>query len=263
MTDDEVAERCHANCIEYARQGVRLSGSAGEIAERGGVLLLAGGSDFPVLANGAFRLDPAVGADEMIDVADAWFAERSRGWSLGTTSWAGADQDLLDAAAARGLLPTTDMPGMVCDERLPDAPVPEGIELRVLTTEEEAAALVEMSDLAYASLGLPVGVIAAMASQPMRMPPHVVSVGAFEGDTLLSGAQVMFSHGIAGVYLVGTAEAARGRGLAELVTRVVTNVGFDGGAPYVTLQASPMGESIYRRMGYRELYRYANFTRFA
>jgi hypothetical protein len=31
----------------------------------------------------------------------------------------------------------------------------------------------------------------------------------------------------------------------------------------VTLQASPMGESIYRRMGYREIYRYVNHTRFA
>ena len=261
-TDDEVAVRCHANCIEAARESARGSRADGEITERDGVLLLATGSDFPVLANAAFRLDPTVAADDVIDVADAWFGERSRGWSLGTTSWAGADDDLLEAAVARGLLPTTDMPGMVCDQRLPDVPAPEGIELRVLTTEEEGAAFVAMSDLAYASLGLPVGVIAAMAPRPTRMPPHAVSVGAFEDDTLLSGAQVLFSHGIAGVYLVGTAEAARGRGLAELVTRAVTNMGFDGGAPYVTLQASPMGESIYRRMGYRELYRYANHTRF-
>ena len=100
---------------------------------------------------------------------------------------------------------------MVCDERLPDAPVPEGIELRVLTTAEEGAAFVAMSDLAYASLGLPAGVI-----------------------------------------------AARGRGLVELVTRAVTNLGFDGGAPFVMLQASPMGAAVYRRMGYRGLCRYAN-----
>ena len=94
-------------------------------------------------------------------------------------------------------------------------------------------------------------------------PAHVVTVGAFDEGALVSGAVVMFSHGVAGVYGVGTAKAARGRGLAELVTRTVTNMGFDGGAPYVTLQATTMGEPIYRRLGYQELYRFANFTRFA
>jgi hypothetical protein len=263
VTDDEVAARCHANCIEYAREAARRSSATGEMTERNGVLLFATASDFPVLANGAFRLDAGVPADDVIGVADAWFAERGRGWSLGTTSWGGADQDLLAAAEARGMLATTDMPGMVCDERLPDVAAPEGIELRVIAAPEDEAAFVAMSDLAYTSLGLPAGVIATMASEPGRTAsPHLVTIGAFEGDTLLSGAQVMFSHGIAGVYCVATAEAARGRGLADLVTRTVTNLGFDGGAACVTLQASPMGESIYRRMGYRELYRYVNHTRF-
>jgi ribosomal protein S18 acetylase RimI-like enzyme len=262
LIDGEVAARCHANCIEYAREGARRSGPAGEIVERDGVLLFASASDFPVFANGTFRLDPAVPAEQVIDRADAWFGERGRGWSLGTTSWGGADQDLAEAAAARGLLAVTDTPGMVCDERLPDAPVPDGVEVRVLTTQEESEAFVAMADQAYTSLGLPAGVISAMSTTPMRLPVHEVTVGAFDGADLLSGAQVFFSHGIAGVYCVGTAEAARGRGLAELVTRTVTNLGFDGGAPYVTLQASPMGEPIYRRMGYRELYRYATHARF-
>ncbi len=227
------------------------------------MLLFCTGSDFPVLANGAFRLDPSASADDVVDLADAWFAERGRGWSLGTTSWAGGDQDLIDAAVARGMVALTDMPGMVCEERLPDARPPEGIEVRVLTSEDDATAFIDMIDVAYTSLGLPEGVLAGMAARPPRArPPQVVTVGAFDGDALVSGAQVLFSHGIAGVYAVGTAESARGRGLAELVTQVVTNLGFDGGAPYVTLQASPMGESIYRRMGYRELYRFVSYTRF-
>lgn len=263
-TDDDVAARCHANCIEYAREGARRSGAAGEIAEQAGVLLFASGSDFPVMANGAFRLDPSVPADEVIDVADAWFAERGRGWSLGTTSWADGDLDLIDAAARRGLVTTTDMAAMVCTDRLPDAIASDGIELRQLVDPRDAAAFVSMSDRAYTSLGLPQGVLTAMSPPPLRTePPHLVTVGAFRGDDLVSGAQVALSHGIAGVYCVGTAETARGQGLAELVTRAVTNIGFDAGAPLVTLQASPMGDPIYRRMGYRELYRYATHTRFA
>lgn len=51
----------------------------GAIVERDGVLLFATGSAFPVLVNGAFRLDSAVEADAVIDLADAWFSERGRG----------------------------------------------------------------------------------------------------------------------------------------------------------------------------------------
>jgi hypothetical protein len=71
----------------------------------------------------------------------------------------------------------------------------------------------------------------------------------------VSCAQILVSHGIAGVYWVGSLEAARGRGIAEAVTRHVTNLGFDLGAADVQLQASPMGEPIYRRMGYEDAYR--------
>lgn len=263
ISPDDLAARCHANCIEYARESVRRTPGTGEIVERDGILLFATASDFPLLANGAFRLDPGVPADVVIDTADAWFGERGRGWSLGVTSWAGGDDDLIAAAQAGGMAPLTDMPGMVCEARLSDVAVPDGIEVREIRTDADASAFVAMIDRAYTSLGLPEGVLASMAPSPGRIPPgHEVTVGAFEGDTLLSGAQVLFSHGIAGVYAVGTTETARGRGLAELVTRTVTNLGFDGGAPVVTLQASSMGEPIYRRMGYRELYRYVNLTRF-
>ena len=260
---DEIAWKCHANCIEYAREMARGSSMAGAIVERDGVLLFATGSTFPVLVNGAFRVDPSVDADRVIDIAEAWFADRQRGWSLGTTSWKGSDQDLIEAAVRRGLHPTSNTPGMVCHSRLDDAPVLGGIEIRRLATEADAAAFVAMNDAAYTSLGMPAGVFSAVQFAPFRSTPHTVTVGAFEKDVLVSGAQVTFSHGIAGIYGVGTALESRGRGLAELVTRVATNIGFDCGAPYITLQATSMGEPVYRKLGYRELYRFANFTRFA
>jgi len=53
---------------------------------------------------------------------------------------------------------------------------------------------------------------------------------------------------------------ARGRGLAELCTRAVGNAGLDLGARIAALQASPMGEPVYRRMGYVEVTRYPFLT---
>jgi predicted GNAT family acetyltransferase len=55
---------------------------------------------------------------------------------------------------------------------------------------------------------------------------------------------------------VGTVEEARGSGLAAALTVEVTNKAFSRGAHTAHLQASPMGESVYLRLGYRELFSY-------
>jgi predicted acetyltransferase len=86
---------------------------------------------------------------------------------------------------------------------------------------------------------------------------------AYRGRHPVSAAQVFLSHGIAGIYWVGTVEAARGEGLAEAVTRAVGNMAFDQGAGLSSLQASRMGEPIYRRMGYVDVYRCEDYVRWS
>ena len=49
---------------------------------------------------------------------------------------------------------------------------------------------------------------------------------------------------------------ARGHGLGDAVTRLVTNEGFARGARLLTLEASPYGRNTYDRMGYQTLYDY-------
>ncbi len=74
-------------------------------------------------------------------------------------------------------------------------------------------------------------------------------------------AMTFESDGVASVQWVGTVSAARGSGLGALVTTAVTNLAFERGASSVTLQASPMGEPIYRSLGYETVYRYSEFVR--
>lgn len=260
-SEEGVAALAHANYVEFGRETARWSGGSGEVLERDGAVLWAAGSDFPVSMNGVVRVDPSASAATVLDLADAWFAERSRGYSL-STAGRFADDDLIADAEARGLLRLMDAPAMVCDARLDDRSAPDGVEVRVASSAADVAAFVAVNDAAYQSLGMPEGVIAAAVTAPERvLAPQVRTAIAWEGDVPLACAQVLLSHGVAGVYYVGTAEAARGRGLAELVTRTVTNLGFDLGAAFVTLQASSMGDPIYRRMGYREIDRYTTHTR--
>ena len=98
-----------------------------------GVVLFATATTFPVLCNGAMRVDGSTSADRVLDLADEWFADRDRGWSLITSDLgADADADLVAAATARGLLAVGASPAMVCEAPLDPASLPDGIEARWL-----------------------------------------------------------------------------------------------------------------------------------
>ncbi|MEO8605666.1 MAG: GNAT family N-acetyltransferase, partial [bacterium] len=129
--------------------------------------------------------------------------------------------------------------------------------MRRVTTPADAADFAAVMDPAYASLGMPGGVAAAQfARLESLVAPHIVALLADLDGAPVAGAMTIVTHGVAGVYWVGTLPAARGRGLAELCTGAVGNAGFDLGAGIAALQASPMGEPVYRRMGYVEVTRY-------
>lgn len=85
---------------------------------------------------------------------------------------------------------------------------------------------------------------------------HPVISNARAGERPAGIAMTIVTHGVAGIYWVGCTEEARGRGLGWAVTAAAVNAGFDLGAEIASLQASPMGESLYRRMGFETIYDY-------
>jgi ribosomal protein S18 acetylase RimI-like enzyme len=263
LDDATIARLGHLNYFEFSRETVRQTGRAGELCESDGVLLCAASVDFPVLMNVVWRLEPSVGAADLVARSDAWFAAKHRGYSLNVRDGWAEDDDLRAAAEAAGLVSVLNAPEMVCRDRLDDHPVPNGSELRWVEDEVTFRDFIAVSDGAYSSIGLPAGLVSDAFTDPAALlEPYVHSVVAYADGQPAAAAQVILSHGISGVYWVGTVESARGRGLGEAVTRAVTNRAFDEGAAVVTLQASPMGEPIYLRMGYESLYRYSTLVRF-
>ena len=113
------------------------------------------------------------------------------------------------------------------------------------------------------------GLLLALVGQvrDLLSTDRVHSVVAMSDDGPLAAAQLVMSEpidgvAVAGVYYVGTLEAARGKGLGELVTGAVTNKGFDLGAGFASLQATDMGAPVYSRMGYELLTTYRGLVRF-
>jgi len=254
----ELIQLCDLNFAEANRELSRRAGGAAH--DEDGLLLYAGNHPLPVLVNAAFRTSSRLDAAGVLARADAFFGARGRGYTV--LCRAHADDDLAAAAQAAGMLTSGNSPAMVLEERLPDAARPSDVVLRRVETEEDAAAFGQVMGVAYGTYGMPASCGPALVGTlAVLHAPHVATFVAAVGGEVAAGAMVIVTHGVAGVYWVGTTPAARGRGLAELCTRAAGNAGFDLGARIAALQASVMGEPIYRRMGYVEVTRYPSFVR--
>jgi hypothetical protein len=256
----------HLNLIELSRESTRW-GTGGALEESEGIVLFATGSWLPVVCNGAFRSDDAAPASEVLARGDAFFGARTRGYTIMVRDDA-ADADLRAACEGAGLVTFGEpAPEMIC--RAPVAMTcPDGIDIRRVTTDAGVADFAAVTGAAYSTYGMPVETAADLLSLPHRVlaAPHLVALVAYDtvgaGDVPVAAAMTLLSHGIAGLYWVGTVEGARRSGLGRAVTAAVTNASFDRGAAVVTLQASVMGAPVYRSMGYEVLYHYEDWVRF-
>jgi ribosomal protein S18 acetylase RimI-like enzyme len=105
---------------------------------------------------------------------------------------------------------------------------------------------------AYQSLAFSAEAVDAIYGRPGRALESQLGVYVvYRGDEPVSTATLLQSAGVGGIYWVGTREAWRGKGYAEACTRAVANAGFEAGARVIALQATRMGEPLYRRLGFR------------
>jgi predicted GNAT family acetyltransferase len=238
----------YLNLIQFHRESPSWS-LGGVVHEETGVLFFATESTFPLMMNGALRTDGNADPDDLVGRADEFFAQRGRGFSLWIRE--GIDEDLARAAGRFGLVELLRQPEMVCAQRLPVQPLPNDVKIRRVTTVDDVQCFAEINASAYAVYGMRPEAIRQAFSSPERMLlPHVVAAIAYVNGKPAAAAVTLASHGIAGIYWVGTIEAYRKRGLAKAIVREVTNAGFDLGARINTLQASVMGEPVYKSMGY-------------
>ena len=243
------------NVIEFTREDARWQ-RPHEIVERDGMLLFTGSSIFPGACNGVRRVDDRVPGTEVVAAAREFFADHGRGFTLWTRTLP-VDDDLADAAERAGIGVFGDSPQMTCRDRVPDRDLPVGVTIDLIRDRADVEHFARIGGDSYAVYGMPADATASHFNGPTALVgPNVhAALARLDGDPV-GAALVLLSHGIAGVYWVAVSEPVRGRGIAFAITQFVTNLAFDLGAANVQLQASTMGEPVYRRMGYEEIYRY-------
>ncbi|HEX6117242.1 MAG TPA: GNAT family N-acetyltransferase, partial [Solirubrobacterales bacterium] len=196
---------------------------------------------------------------ELVERADAWFAERGHDYVV-TVRATGEDTSLEAAAEAAGLVKALDRyPAMGTERRLFAPPSP-GLELRPVADEADALAFWRVCAVAYPAIGFPEDAFDRFPPATLLHEASAAFIGELEGEPVAT-AMTSVLDGVGFVGWVGTTAAARGRGAGAALTVAATNAAFDRGARLASLQASSMGESIYRRLGYRELFNYRLWAR--
>jgi hypothetical protein len=255
----EIGMLGHFNVIQYHRESPLWS-AGGVVQENAGLLCYANASTFPILINGALRTDDSIDPDILIRQADNFFSDRARGFSLWIREE--IDEDLEQAANRSGFVQLIRQPEMVCSEKLPSQPLPDGVEIKRVTNAEDVALFAHITASSFSVYGMPLDVAHQAFSAPEQMlQPHIVALIAYVERRPVSCALTLVRDGVAGLYWVGTIEAYRKRGLATAVVRQITNVGFDLGAHISTLQATVMGEPVYKKLGYETIFYYRIYVR--
>lgn len=188
------------------------------------------------------RTRPGTTAARLRARATELFAGTPFTWHLGATS----TPDVEPALA--GLPFEEQEPGMVADlSRVDDAPPtsPDGVELLPVTTGDELATWVEVLTGGRPDRGL------AEVRRPAALggpAPHVLAVAA---GRAVGCAAVFLTDPAAVVDHVVTASDARNRGIGTLLTRWALTTARQAGHRTAALTASPSGQSIYTRLGFR------------
>jgi GNAT superfamily N-acetyltransferase len=208
------------------------------------------------MLNNVVRTDPALPAARVLERAANFCGARGRSYALMLRA-GDRDRDLYETAAAAGMTELLGPPAMVLREPPAEPAAPDGVELRFVRDVDDVRDFAAVAADAWSTYGLPTEMVNAVFACPAQLlAPHFVCATAYDGARPVAGALIVLSHGIAGVYWVSTREGVRGRGLGAACTIAVARAGFDRGAAFVSLQATPMGEPIYRRLGFEEIFRY-------
>jgi GNAT superfamily N-acetyltransferase len=131
--------------------------------------------------------------------------------------------------------------GTVIDPRAPD-----GVVVEVVETGWRA------TDLPWDGAGIS----AVRERLAGERPRRVWHVGAWRDGSPIGHATLNVTTGrlgVAGIYDMGVAEAERRRGLGRALTLAVLELGRRAGCRVATLNATPEGELLYRKLAFRSV----------
>ncbi|MEU7610974.1 GNAT family N-acetyltransferase [Micromonospora sp. NPDC049204] len=213
---------------------------------------VAGGPDLPTYRsevphatlNGVLRVAGRTPRDALVEA-------RQRLHGVPRVWWVGPDSD---AGTADGLLSL----GAAEMARLPIMTV--AIDAAAEVATPAGLRITETTDLdtfvpAYARVsGIAAGGVAATIEREKAFTGDGTVLrlaGRLDDGQVVGTAVAWLSHGLVTLYFVGTQPEHRRRGIGAALTRAALDLASERGARAAALTSSPIGEPVYRRLGFR------------
>jgi len=170
---------------------------------------------------------------------------------------AGRSPAVEEAARQLGFQQTLRMPGMAVTPDELREPAALGVEvIRVETADGLAQALAVSAE----GFGIPADLAASVYSlEVAALDGLEYYLARVDGRDVATAAGFTVGESVA-IFSVATATDQRGHGYGSAVTAQAVLDGFAAGAEFAALQSSPMGESVYKRLGFREVETYVLYT---
>jgi ribosomal protein S18 acetylase RimI-like enzyme len=250
----ELCELADRNAADAARLFAAHEPGA-VVAERDGTLLIASAAPISTLFHSAARrVDPLADPRKVLAAVAEFGREHDRDMVLWVS--AAADLDLVKAAGAAGVEHRFSLAGMAIRTSPDEAVAGPGIELARVVDAAGAADFARVHGELFEEGGRPFEAAEHFASAGVLLAPDVVGYVAYLDGRPVSCAMTVHTGRVAGLFEVATSTDARKRGLGELVSRAATRAGFELGAEAVVLQATVLGEPVYRRLGFEKITEY-------
>jgi GNAT superfamily N-acetyltransferase len=162
------------------------------------------------------------------------------------------DPAIVSILQARGFH-TNGTPGMTIDlAELPRLERPAGTSIEEV--DDTPDALREAAAIALTTNGLPATAVDPYLEALGRLPDRTMlrTFLAIREGKPVATSTLIAAAGVAGLYNVGTDPGARRTGLGRLVSIAAMAAGREAGYRMGVLQSSPLGEPVYRAIGFEQ-----------
>ena len=244
------------NMQEMYREDARTT-AGGFIVERDGMLLCGSphGSEFTNMLVVVSRGRASV----IRSALDETF--RSAGLPCSVWTRAHTDGALEHELRREGFEELVTVPAMMLSNEVPDPSAPPELELRQVTDDAGRRDYLRVMVPAWSVYGIDAESTAShFPTVGSLVGPMKTAFIAYCDGAAVAGAILYLSHDVAGIGWVGTVPEACARGYGAAVTWAVVREGRRRGARFSNLQASPLGASVYRRMGFTSPTEYRVFV---
>ena len=253
LTEKDISYRVDDGMVNYARAVTKYNDRPFVLTEKLGWV-----KTFPtVWTNYIFFADFSTGnIDEEISgvISKMKSGELPNFWLVGSKS---KPIDLCERLEKHSLIKQTDLAGMAFDltQMNIDIAIPENLVIRAVDSDSDLQVWVDFVSAVLWNGGT----FEASLFEKYIHDPNFRFYHAFLNGELVASSMVEIANETASLDMIATLEQYRNIGIGTVMTKFPLLYARDRGCEIAVLQASHEGESLYRKVGFREYFRYSGY----